>query len=130
MNLDDVILLGVKSRVMAISKHDGKIIWSTELPGSMGDGFIRHPLSRHSRMNEPIRRSSQSGIAVSDTVFKTAQAVLTLCDAKHPAEYVVDVSEAGVAQPSRLRVRVAPRQVQTLFRRTGTVLELAAETAA
>jgi outer membrane protein assembly factor BamB len=40
MNLDDVLLLGVKSRVLAISKRDGKIIWSTELPGGIGDGFV------------------------------------------------------------------------------------------
>ena len=40
MNLDDVILLGVKNRVFAITRRDGKIVWSTELPGGLGDSFV------------------------------------------------------------------------------------------
>lgn len=40
MNPDDVILLGVKSRVVAISRRYGKIVWSTELPGGLGDNFV------------------------------------------------------------------------------------------
>jgi len=40
MNLEDVILLGVKSRMLALSKRDGRRIWSTELPGGLGDSFV------------------------------------------------------------------------------------------
>ncbi len=40
MTADEVLLLGVKSRVLAISKRDGRTLWSTELPGSMGWDFV------------------------------------------------------------------------------------------
>lgn len=32
MNAKDILLLGLKSRVTAISRKDGQQIWSTELP--------------------------------------------------------------------------------------------------
>lgn len=37
MNSQDIILIGVKSRVMALSKTDGHIHWSTALPAGMGN---------------------------------------------------------------------------------------------
>ncbi len=40
MNHNDVLLLAVKSQVMAVSKTDGHTIWSTELPSGMGQGFV------------------------------------------------------------------------------------------
>jgi outer membrane protein assembly factor BamB len=40
MNHNDVLLLGVKSKVMAISKLDGRTIWAAELPSGMGQGFV------------------------------------------------------------------------------------------
>jgi outer membrane protein assembly factor BamB len=40
MNPDDVLLLGLKASVTAVSKADGKKLWKTQLPGGMGDGFV------------------------------------------------------------------------------------------
>ncbi len=41
MNPDDIILLGLKQSVTAISKRDGSTLWKTELPGSLsGDDFV------------------------------------------------------------------------------------------
>ena len=40
MTPDDVIFLGLNSRVIALNKNDGKILWSTPLGGIMGDGFV------------------------------------------------------------------------------------------
>ncbi len=40
MNPHDILLLGLKRRVAAISKLDGRELWSTELSGSMGNGFV------------------------------------------------------------------------------------------
>jgi hypothetical protein len=40
MNSEHLIFLGVKSRVLAIAKRNGQIIWSTGLPGGMGMGFV------------------------------------------------------------------------------------------
>ena len=37
---DDVLFLAVKHRVIAINKHDGQILWSAELPGGLGTGFV------------------------------------------------------------------------------------------
>src|SRR4051812_48661569 len=37
---DDVIFLGLKSKVAALSKRDGSILWSTGLPGGMGGNFV------------------------------------------------------------------------------------------
>jgi outer membrane protein assembly factor BamB len=40
MTLDEVVLLGVKARVMALSKKDGRTLWCTELPGGMTSNFV------------------------------------------------------------------------------------------
>jgi outer membrane protein assembly factor BamB len=41
MNSDDVLLLGLKQSVSAISKLDGRSLWKTALPGSLaGDDFV------------------------------------------------------------------------------------------
>ena len=41
MNANDILLLGVKHSVTAVSRSDGQIIWRTSLPsGAMGDGFV------------------------------------------------------------------------------------------
>ncbi len=40
MNSDDVILVGVKNRVLALSRQDGRILWSTKLQGGMGSAFV------------------------------------------------------------------------------------------
>jgi outer membrane protein assembly factor BamB len=40
MDTNDILLLGLKKRVAAISKADGHEIWSTELSGAMGNGFV------------------------------------------------------------------------------------------
>ena len=40
MTSNDLLLLGVKSRVLAISKTDGHTVWSTQLPGGMGTTFV------------------------------------------------------------------------------------------
>lgn len=40
MNANDLFILGLKSRVSAISRHDGQILWSAELVGGIGDGFV------------------------------------------------------------------------------------------
>ncbi len=41
MNSDEILLLGLKQSVTAISKHDGQTLWKTELPGSLsGDDFV------------------------------------------------------------------------------------------
>lgn len=40
MNATDLIFLGLKSRVSAIVKADGTILWSTQLGGGLGDGFV------------------------------------------------------------------------------------------
>lgn len=38
MNHNDILLLGVKSQVIAVSKLDGQTLWSTDLPSGMGLG--------------------------------------------------------------------------------------------
>ena len=40
MNVSDILLLGLKKRVAAISKLDGRELWSTTLSGAMGNGFV------------------------------------------------------------------------------------------
>jgi outer membrane protein assembly factor BamB len=40
MNPSDILLLGLKKRVAAISKLDGQELWSTELSGSLGTEFV------------------------------------------------------------------------------------------
>src|SRR3954447_22336721 len=40
MDTNDILILGLKKRVAAISKVDGREVWSTELSGSMGNGFV------------------------------------------------------------------------------------------
>jgi outer membrane protein assembly factor BamB len=40
MNLEDILLLGLKSRVTAISKATGQQLWSTTLPSGMGANFV------------------------------------------------------------------------------------------
>ncbi len=40
MKPSDVILLGLKRSVAALSRADGTILWSTELGGGLGDTFV------------------------------------------------------------------------------------------
>jgi len=40
MNANDFVFLGVKKRVTALDKSDGRIVWTTELPGGMLTGFV------------------------------------------------------------------------------------------
>lgn len=40
MNPDEVLLLGVKARVLAISKRDGRTLWCKKLPTGMTVGFV------------------------------------------------------------------------------------------
>ena len=59
MNSDDVILLGVKSRVLALSKRDGRRIWSTELPGvALSHFFLMEPLCSLTRTGSFIAWTS------------------------------------------------------------------------
>lgn len=40
MNSSDILLLGLKHRVAAVSRQDGHILWSTDIKGGMGNGFV------------------------------------------------------------------------------------------
>ncbi len=41
MNSDNILLLGLKHSVTAISKQDGEILWKTDLPITLsGDDFV------------------------------------------------------------------------------------------
>ncbi len=40
MNTENIILIGVKRTVMALTKGEGRMLWSTKLPGGMGSGFV------------------------------------------------------------------------------------------
>lgn len=40
MTADDIVLVAVKSRVMAISKRDGRILWATDLGGGISSNFV------------------------------------------------------------------------------------------
>jgi outer membrane protein assembly factor BamB len=36
----NTLLVGVKRTVMAFTKGEGRMLWSTKLPGGMGNGFV------------------------------------------------------------------------------------------
>ena len=40
MNTSEVIFLGLNSRVIALNRRDGQILWSTPLGGILGDGYV------------------------------------------------------------------------------------------
>jgi outer membrane protein assembly factor BamB len=40
MNANDFVFVGLKSRVTALGKNDGQIVWTTQLPGGLGTGFV------------------------------------------------------------------------------------------
>ena len=40
MNRNEVILVAVKNRVLAVSKPDGRTLWSSDLPSGMGQAFV------------------------------------------------------------------------------------------
>jgi hypothetical protein len=41
MNSDNILLLGLKNAVTALSKHEGQVLWKTELPTTFsGDDFV------------------------------------------------------------------------------------------
>jgi outer membrane protein assembly factor BamB len=40
MNSEDILLLGLKSSVTAVSKLTGDIVWKTELSSGLGSGFV------------------------------------------------------------------------------------------
>lgn len=40
MNASDFVFLGLKNRVAAPGRNDGQMVWTTELPGGLGDGFV------------------------------------------------------------------------------------------
>lgn len=40
MKAHDILVIGLKHRVAAISRIDGRELWSTELSGGMGQGFV------------------------------------------------------------------------------------------
>lgn len=40
MNSDNILLLGLKKSVTAISKQNGTILWATRLPGGVGEDFV------------------------------------------------------------------------------------------
>ena len=40
MTSNDLIFLGLKYSVSAITKADSSILWTTNLAGSLGDGFV------------------------------------------------------------------------------------------
>jgi len=40
MNINDLLFLGLKNRVSAMTKADGRILWTTQLEGALGDGFV------------------------------------------------------------------------------------------
>lgn len=40
MSPDDIVLLSVKARVLAISRKDGRLLWTTELPGGLSSNFV------------------------------------------------------------------------------------------
>lgn len=40
MNSDHLLLIGIRGRVKALSQLDGRILWSTDLPGGTGDSFV------------------------------------------------------------------------------------------
>jgi len=40
MNANDFVFVGLKNRVTALGKNDGQILWTTALPGGLGEGFV------------------------------------------------------------------------------------------
>ena len=40
MNPNEIILLGLRQRVAAVSKANGRLLWETELPGGGFTGFV------------------------------------------------------------------------------------------
>jgi outer membrane protein assembly factor BamB len=40
MNSDNLLLLGLKSSVTAISRSDGRTLWKTELAGGLNNSFV------------------------------------------------------------------------------------------
>jgi hypothetical protein len=40
MKLQEIILIGVKHTVSAVSKADGHVLWTTKLPGGLGSDFV------------------------------------------------------------------------------------------
>lgn len=40
MHANELVFLGLKSKVSAVSTRDGTILWATELPHGMGGGFV------------------------------------------------------------------------------------------
>lgn len=40
MKLEEIILIGVKHSVAAVSKANGAILWTTKLPGGIGGEFV------------------------------------------------------------------------------------------
>jgi outer membrane protein assembly factor BamB len=40
MKLQEIILIGVKHTVSAVSRADGRVLWTTKLPGGVGSDFV------------------------------------------------------------------------------------------
>src|SRR3954453_16651710 len=40
MNPNEILLIGLKRKVAAVARRDGRILWSTVIPGGMGQGFV------------------------------------------------------------------------------------------
>ena len=40
MKLDEIIVIGVKHSVSAVSRADGTVLWTTKLPGGLGSDFV------------------------------------------------------------------------------------------
>jgi outer membrane protein assembly factor BamB len=40
MKLQEIILIGVKHTVCAVSKANGAVLWTTKLPGGLGGDFV------------------------------------------------------------------------------------------
>jgi outer membrane protein assembly factor BamB len=40
MKLQEIILIGVKHSVSAVSKADGHMLWTAKLPGGLGSDFV------------------------------------------------------------------------------------------
>jgi outer membrane protein assembly factor BamB len=40
MESRDLIFLGIKKRALAIEKHTGRVVWTTQLSGGLGEDFV------------------------------------------------------------------------------------------
>jgi outer membrane protein assembly factor BamB len=40
MNTSDLLFLGLKSSVTAMYRNSGEIVWTTRLPGGLGESFV------------------------------------------------------------------------------------------